>query len=72
MPELDPAESMAMFEDMQDALLDSRNRNWIPVITDATQTHDDIVVAVGAAHLIGDQGILQLLENEGWTITRIP
>lgn len=72
MPELDPAEGMAMFNEMQDALLDSRNRNWIPVITAATQDHDNIVVAVGAAHLIGDQGILQLFENEGWTITRIP
>lgn len=72
MPELDPAEGMAMFEDMQDALLDSRNRNWVPEIIDATNDHDDIVVAVGAAHLIGDQGILQLLENQGWLITRIP
>ncbi len=72
MPELDPVEGMAMFEDMQDALLDSRNRNWIPVIIGATKDHDDIVVAVGAAHLIGDQGILQLLENQGWLIARIP
>jgi uncharacterized protein YbaP (TraB family) len=72
MPELDPAEGMAMFDEMQDALLDSRNRNWIPVITKATEDHDNIIIAVGAAHLIGDQGILQLFENEGWTITRIP
>lgn len=72
MPELDPAEGIAMFEQMQDALLDTRNRNWIPVITKATEANDDIVIAVGAAHLIGDQGILQLLENEGWTISQIP
>ncbi len=72
MPELDPAEGMAMFDEMQDALLDQRNQNWLPVITEATQDNDDIVVAVGAAHLIGDLGILQLLENEGWKITRIP
>ncbi|MDP5362384.1 MAG: TraB/GumN family protein [Paracoccaceae bacterium] len=71
-PGLDPAEGAAMFTEMQDALLDQRNRNWIPVITDAAQTHDNIVIAVGAAHLIGDQGILRLLENEGWTITRQP
>lgn len=70
-PGLDPAEGAAMFAEMQDALLDTRNRNWIPVITEATQTHDDIVVAVGAAHLIGEQGVLQLLENEGWTLTRV-
>ncbi len=72
MPDLDPVEGAAMFDEMQDALLDQRNRAWIPVITEATEANDDIVVAVGAAHLIGEQGILQLLENEGWTITRIP
>lgn len=72
MPGLDPVAGMAMFAEMQTALLDRRNQNWIPVILDATKDNDDIVVAVGAAHLIGDQGILRLLENEGWRITRLP
>jgi hypothetical protein len=70
-PDLDPTEAAAMFTQMQEALLDTRNRNWIPVIMTATQTHDDIVVAVGAAHLIGEGGILQLMQNEGWTLTRV-
>jgi len=69
-PDLDQAEANAMFTDMEESLLNTRNRNWIPVITEASETHDDIVVAVGAAHLIGTEGILRLLENEGWTITR--
>ena len=69
MPDFSAEEANAMFEEMQAAMLDTRNRNWIPVITQATEANDDIVVAVGAAHLIGDQGILQLLENEGWTIS---
>jgi len=72
MPEIDPVEGAAMFEEMQSALLDKRNQAWIPVITEATEMNDDVVVAVGAAHLIGEQGILQLLENEGWAITQIP
>lgn len=71
-PELDPAEAASMFDEMQEALLDQRNRSWIPVIAEAAQSNDQIVVAVGAAHLIGDQGILRLLENEGWTVTRLP
>ena len=72
MPGVNPAQGEAMFAEMQNALLDRRNQNWIPVIAQATIDNDDIVVAVGAAHLIGDQGILQLLENQGWTITQIP
>ncbi len=31
-----------------------------------------LVVAVGAAHLIGEYGILYLLEADGWTLTQIP
>ena len=70
-PGLDPTEAAAVFAEMQEALLDTRNRNWIPVIMAATQTHDNIVVAVGAAHLIGKDGVLQLMQNEGWTLTRV-
>jgi len=71
-PELDPAAAAAMFAEVEAGLLNTRNRNWIPVIEDAAETHDDIVVAAGAAHLIGEQGILQLLEDAGWQISRFP
>ena len=71
-PDLDPVESAAMFEELETSLLHTRNQNWIPVINQATKAHDNIVVAVGAGHLIDDLGILQLLENEGWTISRFP
>lgn len=69
-PDLDLVEANAMFDEMEEALLITRNRNWIPVISEAASKHDDILIAVGAGHLIGDEGILQLLENEGWTISR--
>jgi uncharacterized protein YbaP (TraB family) len=71
-PDMDPTEATALFDEMEEALLNKRNRNWIPVINQATETNNDIVVAVGAAHLIGNEGILRLLENEGWAITRLP
>lgn len=71
-PGLDLAEGRAMFDEMEESLLIARNLDWMPVITQATKTNDDIVVAVGAAHLIGQQGILQLLEDDGWSLTRVP
>ena len=71
-PDIDPAEGDAMFLEMQEALLDTRNGNWIPVIYDALDTSDRIVVAVGAAHLIGEAGLVQRLADDGWTVTRIP
>ncbi len=71
-PDYDPVEADVMFNDMEEVLLNTRNRNWIPVITQATEAHDHIVVAVGAGHLIGEAGVLRLLENEGWTVSAIP
>ena len=68
-PGLDPADANAMFDEMEESLLNNRNRNWVPVITKAAAQYDDSVVAVGAAHLVGDSGVLQLLQDEGWTIT---
>lgn len=54
-----------------EALLSNRNRAWIPVILNTAAQHDDpIVAAFGAAHLPGTQGILQLLADDGWTLTR--
>ena len=69
-PGLDPATGAAIFAGMEDVLLVQRNRNWMPVIADAIAGTDTIVVAFGAAHLIGDFGVLQLLENDGWDLVR--
>ncbi|MCF2906434.1 TraB/GumN family protein [Octadecabacter sp. CECT 8868] len=69
LPDLDPAvfeEQMAMVEEM---LLTQRNANWIPVIEKAAADNANVFVAFGAAHLIGEKGVLRLLENEGWTIS---
>lgn len=66
-----PAEQVtAQMAAMQDSLLIQRNLNWIPVIAEAAATHDRIVVAFGAAHLPGEQGVLKLLEQAGWALER--
>ncbi len=69
-PGLDPATGAAIFAGMEDVLLVQRNRNWMPVIAQAIADHDRAVLAFGAAHLIGDFGVLQLLENDGWDLVR--
>ena len=55
--------------ELEDVLLIQRNRNWIDVIAQAATQHDDIFIGFGGAHLFGTDSVLQLLENEGWTIT---
>jgi len=56
---------------MEDALAIQRNRNWMDRILPAA-AKGEVFVAAGALHLPGDQGLLNLLKNEGFTLTRIP
>ena len=56
-------------------LMDQRNRDWImPLVAgaEAAALQDKRIVAgFGALHLPGEQGVLRLLENEGWQIERL-
>lgn len=47
-----------------------RNQNWIPIITELIQTNPTFI-AVGAAHLPGKDGVLNLLREAGYKITPI-
>ena len=66
-----PAEIHAEYAKLEEALIGKRNRNWMPLILEAAKT-GEVFVAAGALHMPGDQGVLQLLENEGFTVTAVP
>ncbi len=51
-------------------LLDERNKNWIPKIESAI-AEKPAFIAVGAAHLGGENGILKLLAARGYVIKGI-
>ncbi|MBK9455713.1 MAG: TraB/GumN family protein [Bacteroidetes bacterium] len=51
-------------------MLDNRNINWIPVIEEQIKLQSTFI-AVGAGHLVGEKGILQLLHNQGYVISPI-
>lgn len=70
-PGLDAQAATELFAQTEEALLINRNLNWMPVIAEAAAQHDTLMVAVGAAHLIGEYGVLQLLQDDGWTLTRV-
>lgn len=54
----------------EELLLTKRNENWIPKMK--TQMKDKAVFfAVGAGHLGGEKGVIQLLEKEGYTLTPV-
>ncbi len=49
-------------------LLGRRNRSWMPVLLEEFG-QGGAVAAVGAAHIVGPEGLTDLLAAEGWTIT---
>ncbi len=63
------AEYNALFDDMLDTLIIQRNAMWLPKII---ATEGVVVVAVGAGHLGGSDGLLHLLEREGYALRRQP
>lgn len=50
-----------------DILLYNRNRTWVKKLKDLLPGKS-LVVAVGAGHLPGDQGVINLLRKEGYTV----
>lgn len=65
------AETDAGFAEMEDVMISARNRRWIPVIEEALK-NGPAFAAFGALHLSGPQGVLKLLEQRGFTVTRLP
>ncbi|MBL9050654.1 MAG: TraB/GumN family protein [Tabrizicola sp.] len=57
----------AEFAKMEVALMASRNRAWIPVLTEAA-AQGPVFAAFGALHLSGNEGVLALLQDEGFSI----
>ena len=54
-------------DEEMEALLYERNRNWIQKLA-AIMPERACLVCVGAGHLPGDQGLLQLLRDAGYTV----
>jgi len=50
-----------------DLLLNRRNRNWIPIM-DAAMKKSSTFFAVGAGHLGGSQGVLELMRKQGYQV----
>ena len=61
------AEGIANYEEL---LLKNRNRNWIPVMG-KMMLDKPTFFAVGAGHLAGEHGVINLLRKEGYKVTAV-
>ncbi len=52
-------------------LLVDRNNNWFPAITEFIKSEPVEMILVGAGHLVGDEGLLNMLRDKGYSVTQV-
>lgn len=57
-----------MEAEAEEIMLKARNRKWIPVMEEM-MAEKPTYFAVGAGHLWGEEGVISLLRNAGYTVT---
>ena len=62
------------FEDHEalfDRLVTERNLRWLPLIEELFQGNVDAMVVVGSLHLVGEQGLIELLRAKGYEVEQL-
>jgi uncharacterized protein YbaP (TraB family) len=63
--------SPAQVAEMRERLYDARNREMADKIVAMLAGNDAVFVAVGAGHLLGSAGIVELLRQKGYAVKRL-
>ena len=59
-----------MDDDLLDRLVYGRNRMWVSILRTIIPDNPTFIV-VGAEHLAGDKGVIELLRRQGYTVTAV-
>ena len=54
------------FPNLYRVLVTERNKRWVPQIEKLLHGNQDVFVVVGALHLVGDGGLLDLMRHDGY------
>lgn len=58
------------YPELAEALIFERNRNWAGQVSEMLEGEDDVLLVVGAMHLVGPRGLPALLEERGYRVER--
>jgi uncharacterized protein YbaP (TraB family) len=64
-------------ESMHDApvifkrLVTDRSKSWLPKIEELAHGEKNAIIIVGAGHLVGNEGLVELLKKKGWKVTQL-
>ena len=53
------------------AMVTNRNKSWIPKIEQMLKGKSDALIVVGAAHLVGKGGVVELLKAKGYSVEQM-
>lgn len=56
---------------VREVLLTQRNKNWVPLIEESLAGDDTVMFLVGAAHLVGDDSVIDLLEKKSHEVAQL-
>ena len=51
-------------------LVTDRNQRWAPKIEEWSRGNQNVIVVVGAGHLVGSEGVVELLRKKGLKVTQ--
>jgi uncharacterized protein YbaP (TraB family) len=64
-------EEYSSFPALYRPLVTARNERWLPQLEALLRDRDNSLVVVGALHLVGDGGLLELLRRDGFTAQQL-
>lgn len=62
---------MQDFDELHEAIVVRRNKNWIARIQELLREDDDYMIVVGALHLVGEEGVPNLLSQRGFNVIQL-
>lgn len=64
-------ESFKGYPELFDQMILQRNKNWAPKIEGFLNQNGNVLIIVGAAHLVGKNGVIELLRQKGYVIEQL-
>ena len=64
-------DDMQEFEELHEAIVVQRNKNWVEEIQKLLNEDDDYLIIVGTLHLVGEEGVPRLLSQRGLDVTQL-
>ena len=62
---------MEEYPELNQALVINRNNDWLPHIEKALQEKEPVFIVVGALHLLGKDGLVEILKKKGYLIQQL-